>query len=96
MVSHPSCSVSSTFSTTTPTHPRLQTTLSPAGCHRLAHFIDNLTDYLLGPDLDRHPAAMSCYTSLSTPVDHTSCTWGSVWLGLEQHNLCTGISANKY
>lgn len=46
MVGRPNGSVSSTFPTT-PTHPRLQTTLSSAGCRRLVHFIDYLTDHQL-------------------------------------------------
>lgn len=62
----PNGSVSSTF-LTTPTHPKLQTTLSSAGCRRLVHFIDYLTIYLARTWIGT--IAMSCYTSLSTLVD---------------------------
>lgn len=62
----PNGSVSSTF-LTTPTHPKLQTTLSSAGCRRLVHFIDYLTIYLARTWIGT--IAMSCYTSLSTLAD---------------------------
>lgn len=92
MVARPNGSVSSTFPTT-PTHPRLQTTLSSAGCRRIVHFIDYLTDYLLGQNTDRR--LPQCHATRHFPLLSTSCMMGVVWLGLERHKLCIGIIANE-
>lgn len=66
MVAVPTARFLPRFLLTTPTHPRLRTTLSSAGCRRLVHFIDYLTDYLLGPDLDRH--LLRCYATRHFPL----------------------------